>query len=51
MHKDPPIVNLLGIPPIQIGREPLLVWAYGFVVSGCRRCLISALLPSWVAKW
>src|SRR5215216_5725770 len=23
MHKDSPILNLLGIPPIQIGREPL----------------------------
>ena len=23
MHKDSPILNRLGIPPIQIGREPL----------------------------
>ena len=27
MHKDSPILNLLGIPPIQIGREPLFVRA------------------------
>ena len=25
MHKDSLIYNLLGIPPIQIDREPLLV--------------------------
>ena len=28
MHKDSPILNLLGIPPIQIGREPLLGTLY-----------------------
>lgn len=29
MHKDSLIHNLLGIPPIHIGREPLLVSCAG----------------------